>query len=81
MIRALLQARPVLGTPSWHLMWLRARPFQNKAYERDFDPDELAEARKWRDSFDGSSLPKGQTIYSRSSGPGGQHVNKFVIYP
>ncbi|KAK7755436.1 hypothetical protein SLS62_002664 [Diatrype stigma] len=57
-------------------MWIRARPFQNKAYERDFDPNELAEARKWRDSFDESSLPKGQTSYSRSSGPGGQHVNK-----
>ncbi|KAI0010655.1 hypothetical protein F4779DRAFT_279736 [Xylariaceae sp. FL0662B] len=41
-----------------------------------FDQDDLAEARKWHASFNESSLPKGQTVYSRSSGPGGQHVNK-----
>ncbi|KAL2117459.1 hypothetical protein VTJ04DRAFT_7119 [Mycothermus thermophilus] len=36
----------------------------------------LAEARKWHQSFKLSSIPEGKTTYSRSSGPGGQNVNK-----
>ncbi|TGJ81878.1 hypothetical protein E0Z10_g6905 [Xylaria hypoxylon] len=40
------------------------------------DLDDLDEARKWHASFNEKSVPKGQTSYSRSSGPGGQHVNK-----
>ena len=59
----------------------RARCFQNKAYDAQFDQEELAEARKWRATFKEESLPKGQTTYSRSSGPGGQHVNKSVVLP
>ena len=57
----------------------RIRGFNTKAYDADFDPEELVEARKWRAAFTEESLPKGQTTYSRSSGPGGQHVNKSVI--
>ncbi|OTB03158.1 hypothetical protein M426DRAFT_23952 [Hypoxylon sp. CI-4A] len=52
------------------------RSIQYQAHEAAFDPADLAEARKWYSSFHESSLPKGQTTYSRSSGPGGQHVNK-----
>ncbi|KAK1658817.1 peptidyl-tRNA hydrolase domain-containing protein [Colletotrichum godetiae] len=47
-----------------------------QAFEADFDPEELEKARSWHKSFNGSQLPKGQTTYARSSGPGGQHVNK-----
>ncbi|KAH8880386.1 hypothetical protein GQ53DRAFT_755209 [Thozetella sp. PMI_491] len=46
------------------------------SHDAAFDPEELAEARKWHQSFRISSLPKGTTTYARSSGPGGQHVNK-----
>jgi hypothetical protein len=42
-------------------------------------PEMLAEARKWHQTFKLSSIPEGKTTYSRSSGPGGQHVNKCVI--
>ncbi|KAI4869946.1 hypothetical protein F4820DRAFT_344391 [Hypoxylon rubiginosum] len=52
------------------------RTLHYQAYDSGFDQDDLTEARKWRVSFDEKALPKGQTTYSRSSGPGGQHVNK-----
>lgn len=52
------------------------RTIQHQAYDAAFDQDDLTEARKWYTSFTESNLPKGQTSYSRSSGPGGQHVNK-----
>ncbi|CAJ2509590.1 Uu.00g146160.m01.CDS01 [Anthostomella pinea] len=55
---------------------VQTRQIQYEAFEANFNQDELAEARKWHMSFRDSSLPKGQTSYSRSSGPGGQHVNK-----
>ncbi|KAI8627263.1 hypothetical protein F5Y19DRAFT_443738 [Xylariaceae sp. FL1651] len=59
-------------TPS--LVHLQTVRYQ--AYDALLDQDDLAEARKWRASFNEDSLPRGQTSYSRSSGPGGQHVNK-----
>ncbi|KAF9873528.1 hypothetical protein CkaCkLH20_08987 [Colletotrichum karsti] len=62
--------RPVFQ-PIQPVRWAR---FQ--AFEDSFDPEELKEARSWHKTFDGSQLPKGQTSYARSSGPGGQHVNK-----
>lgn len=42
-----------------------------------YSPEELAEARSWRKAFSIHNLPKGQASYSRSSGPGGQNVNKL----
>ena len=48
-----------------------------KAFDADFDQESLVEARTWYESFHESLLPKGNTTYSRSSGPGGQHVNKY----
>ncbi|KAM0811490.1 hypothetical protein AB5N19_11846 [Seiridium cardinale] len=53
-----------------------SRSARNQAFDADFDQDELADARKWHSSFNEDNLPKGHTHYSRSSGPGGQHVNK-----
>ncbi|KAK3941349.1 hypothetical protein QBC46DRAFT_382980 [Diplogelasinospora grovesii] len=52
------------------------RSVRFQAFDAAFDQDELAEARTWRQSFLPSSLPEGDTSFSRSSGPGGQHVNK-----
>ena len=46
------------------------------AFDSGFDPDDLQAARQWRQSFTQDALPRGNTTYSRSSGPGGQHVNK-----
>ncbi|OLN94307.1 hypothetical protein CCHL11_02806 [Colletotrichum chlorophyti] len=67
--------RPILGNPL--IQPLRAvRWARYEAFEAAFDPEELKQARSWHKKFDGSELPKGQTTYARSSGPGGQHVNK-----
>ncbi|WYZ34244.1 hypothetical protein EsH8_I_000520 [Colletotrichum jinshuiense] len=67
--------RPALGSPRVHpLQPIRWARFE--AFEASFDPEELEQARTWHRTFDGSQLPKGQTSYARSSGPGGQHVNK-----
>ncbi|KAM0525473.1 hypothetical protein ACHAPE_000178 [Trichoderma viride] len=57
-----------------------------EAFDARLDQDALAEARLWYSSFDASQLPKGSTTYARSSGPGGQHVNKtetkaITVYP
>lgn len=49
-----------------------------QAFDAEFDKDALAEARSWFQSFTPTQLPKGNTTYARSSGPGGQHVNKYV---
>lgn len=57
--------------------WRRLIRYQ--AFDAAFDPDELAEARRWQQSFNESSIPRGDTTFARSSGPGGQHVNKSVV--
>lgn len=54
------------------------RSVRHQAFDASFDQEQLAEARKWHQSFQPNSLPEGNTSFSRSSGPGGQHVNKFV---
>lgn len=46
------------------------------AFDADLDPELLAEAREWRKGFGEGQLPEGATTFARSSGPGGQHVNK-----
>ena len=54
------------------------RSVRHQAFDANLDQDQLAEARKWHQSFQLTSIPAGSTSFSRSSGPGGQHVNKFV---
>ncbi|EGS22105.1 putative translation release factor [Thermochaetoides thermophila DSM 1495] len=55
---------------------IQRRLKQHKAFDADFDKKLLEEARKWKEKFTINQLPQGQTTYARSSGPGGQHVNK-----
>lgn len=57
------------------LRWTRLKRYD--AFDATLDKEALAEARTWFQSFDMSQLPKGSTTYARSSGPGGQHVNKY----
>ncbi|KAK3899551.1 hypothetical protein C8A05DRAFT_18026 [Staphylotrichum tortipilum] len=75
--------RPPLGLAT--IRWLPLERFavpasrrsvRHQAFDAAFDQEQLAEARKWRHSFHIESLPAGNTSFSRSSGPGGQHVNK-----
>ncbi|KAK0725393.1 hypothetical protein B0H67DRAFT_480676 [Lasiosphaeris hirsuta] len=65
-------AQPVSQSPLVSLQ----RSIRHQAFETGLDPEELAEARKWHQSFQPNSIPPGNTSFSRSSGPGGQHVNK-----
>ncbi|KAI0487034.1 hypothetical protein F4859DRAFT_510816 [Xylaria cf. heliscus] len=60
----------------WTSALVHARTARYQAHGASLDQDDLEEARKWHASFNEGSLPSGQTKYSRSSGPGGQHVNK-----
>ncbi|KAI0887019.1 uncharacterized protein GGS22DRAFT_159189 [Annulohypoxylon maeteangense] len=69
-----LASSPVFKYPG--TSHLHVRTVQHRAYDTYYDQDDLVEARKWHASFNENSLPKGHTSYSRSSGPGGQHVNK-----
>ncbi|GAP92746.1 putative peptidyl-tRNA hydrolase domain-containing protein [Rosellinia necatrix] len=65
---------PLYSSLTLSLSHLRTLRYQ--AYDASLNQEDLDEARKWHASFNESSLPRGQTNYSRSSGPGGQHVNK-----
>ncbi|KAI0404721.1 hypothetical protein F4802DRAFT_566053 [Xylaria palmicola] len=67
--------RPHAASPLT-LSLTQLRTARHAAHDALLDPTELDEARKWRASFKEDSLPSGRTSYSRSSGPGGQHVNK-----
>lgn len=68
--------------PRPSLSWSQPVRFKRyEAYDAQLDQDALAEARLWYSSFDASQLPKGNTTYARSSGPGGQHVNKYGSLP
>ncbi|KAH6847320.1 hypothetical protein B0I37DRAFT_142030 [Chaetomium sp. MPI-CAGE-AT-0009] len=70
----------ILSVSSWPWNTWRVpasrRSVRHQAFDASFDQDELAEARKWHQSFQPVNLPEGNTSFSRSSGPGGQHVNK-----
>ncbi len=60
-----------IGLPILTMRWKRY-----EAFDAQLDKDALAEARAWFSNFDNSHLPKGDTTFARSSGAGGQHVNK-----
>lgn len=57
------------------------RRFASSANPRSKSADSDVElARQWLKSFDSRTIPRhlGQISFSRSSGPGGQNVNKSV---
>lgn len=45
------------------------------------DETQLAAARQWLARFNDETIPRsiGEVTFSRSSGPGGQNVNKSVV--
>lgn len=60
--------------------WVRA---YSLGADRPWSEDDLTKARQWYNSFARNpveALPRtlGEVSYSRSSGPGGQNVNKCV---
>ncbi|KAK7210444.1 hypothetical protein V2G26_017622 [Clonostachys chloroleuca] len=72
----LSRVRP-LKTPAFvGLPRVLTRLKRYEAFDAQLDKDALAESRAWFGQFDASQLPKGSTTFARSSGAGGQHVNK-----
>jgi len=59
------------------LIFATTRTYAAKSAE-DLDEEELKAARSWLTTFTPESIPKSicEVSFSRSSGPGGQNVNK-----
>ncbi|KAH6900189.1 hypothetical protein B0T10DRAFT_554725 [Thelonectria olida] len=78
----MFQSQAARGLRPWRTVTSIRTPFlpvrfkRYQAFDAELDHDALAEARSWYRSFSPEQLPKGNTTYARSSGPGGQHVNK-----
>lgn len=67
-------ALPVLPT-------LHARPLASRRQPAAASEEDLAAARKWLQNLDPETIPKNicDVSFSRSSGPGGQNVNKYCL--
>ncbi|KAK4444997.1 hypothetical protein QBC34DRAFT_359063 [Podospora aff. communis PSN243] len=78
-MRRLCSSNPTPCLSRRAVLWLwpsQHQTIRHQAFEAGFDKSKLDEARKWHADFRPESLPEGNTSFSRSSGPGGQHVNK-----
>ncbi|PHH86188.1 hypothetical protein CDD83_10599 [Cordyceps sp. RAO-2017] len=75
-LRRIVLAAPVSSETLGPRPLISVRFKRYEAYDAQFDQEALADARSWYRNFDASQLPHGSTTYARSSGPGGQHVNK-----
>lgn len=55
-----------------------ARAFASKRGPADYSDEDLAAARKWLADLNPDTIPRSlsEITFSRSSGPGGQNVNK-----
>lgn len=58
---------------------INSRTLASRASQNNVAEDELSEARRWLANFDPDTIPKNivDVSFSRSSGPGGQNVNKY----
>lgn len=72
----ILTARQLLA-PIYVRHFATSRTASNNASEED-----IQVARKWFKDFHAETIPKsvGELSFSRSSGPGGQNVNKYDDY-
>jgi len=77
-----LFARPVFSSLiAWRTPeHLTARRFAATRGTDEANEEDLQEARKWLDSLHAETIPKNicEMSFSRSSGPGGQNVNKYA---
>jgi peptidyl-tRNA hydrolase ICT1 len=57
---------------------LHARAFASKRGPSEYSEEDLAAARKWLTDLNPDTIPRSlsEITFSRSSGPGGQNVNK-----
>ncbi|KAL1899196.1 hypothetical protein Sste5346_003118 [Sporothrix stenoceras] len=71
-----LTSRPYAASKTFTTTTPRRANDRYSAFDSGFDPEDLQATRQWRQKLAQDALPKGNTTFSRSSGPGGQHVNK-----
>ena len=81
---AILRPRTVTRTPTsfcTSTRLLAAKP-KTASDGGEIGDDELDAARRWLATFDAETIPKSicDVSFSRSSGPGGQNVNKYCTY-
>lgn len=55
--------------------------YSSSVKSNDINAEEIVAARKWLQGFHSNTIPKSMCSisFSRSSGAGGQHVNKYEI--
>ena len=82
MLKLSIRAISSAATPWPLLVRITARHFAATRNVIDASEEELQVARKWLANLHTETIPKsvGELSYSRSSGPGGQNVNKYALY-
>lgn len=80
MLRALNPASRVFITTRASALVAPSVRFASGKSTGEASPEELQEARKWLAQLHAETIPKiiGELSFSRSSGPGGQNVNKYA---
>lgn len=80
MLRARVPATPLLST---RLLLSAVPRVRFASSDQSPSPEELRAARKWLAQLHAETIPKsiGELSFSRSSGPGGQNVNKYAQLP
>jgi peptidyl-tRNA hydrolase ICT1 len=74
-----LFARPVIASSTTWPAHVK-RHFAASTSTDEASDEDLQEARSWLDRLHAETIPKSicELSYSRSSGPGGQNVNKYA---
>jgi peptidyl-tRNA hydrolase ICT1 len=70
--------RVIANTSSRSTISQHARAFASKRGPSDYSEEDLTAARKWLADLNPDTIPRSlsEITFSRSSGPGGQNVNK-----
>ena len=73
-----LRCRASVLAASHRLVVKPFNPATTRTYKSATPEEEFDRARRWYDALSSTPMPKdvGELSYSRSSGPGGQNVNK-----
>jgi peptidyl-tRNA hydrolase ICT1 len=74
--------RAHLAAPRLHCAFalLSTAPQRRASGRGNVSEDELLQARRWLEQLRAETIPRsiGELSFSRSSGPGGQNVNKYA---
>ena len=77
LLRVLSRAH-ALSTPSYTVPQQFPKTYATKRGPADYTEEDLSAARKWLANLNPDTIPRNlcEITFSRSSGPGGQNVNK-----